>query len=71
MLPSSPALQGGAEGSFIKIAIFLTGLRSTAVRQNPHPLGWRASLMQKTFVSSSIFNFSISYGILEPISKTI
>ena len=35
LLPASPAREGGVKGSFIKMACFLSGLRSTAVRQNP------------------------------------
>jgi len=38
LLSASPALQGGVEGSFIKIAIFLTG--------KPRPFGRGASLVQ-------------------------
>jgi len=41
VLPASPARKGGVKrGSYTKMSVFLSGLRSTAVRQNPRPGGW-------------------------------
>ena len=39
VLPASPARKGGVEGSHTRISLFLTGVRSTAARQNPRPEG--------------------------------
>ena len=52
LLPASTALQGGVEGGFMKIAIFLTLARSTAVRQNPRPLERGASLFTRSSILS-------------------
>lgn len=35
MLSTRPTRKGGLHGSYTKIVLFLTGLRSTAVRQDP------------------------------------
>ena len=35
----TPVRKGGVEGSYLKMANFLSGLRSTAARQNPRPRG--------------------------------
>jgi hypothetical protein len=44
LLPASTALQGGVEGGFMKIAIFLTG--------KPRPLGRGASLFTRPSILS-------------------
>jgi hypothetical protein len=37
MLPISPVQKDGVEGGYLKMANFLSGLRSTAARQNADP----------------------------------
>jgi len=49
LLPAGPALRGGVEGGFIKMAIFLTGPRSTPVREDSRPFGRETSIFKQIF----------------------
>jgi hypothetical protein len=52
VLPAGPGRNGGVERSYLKMANFLSGLRSTAARQNPR-LGGQGGLNHLFMISES------------------